>query len=479
VRITRVTLRNFRGITDSTVEFGPGVTVVAGPNEVGKSSIAHAIRLIRESKASSKHRDIIAAKPIGRDAGPEVELELRTGPYDLTFQKRWLKSPITELIVRSPKPEQLSGDAAHDRFHAILAETVDVDLLDALDVLQGQSLDQPNLARITSLHQALDDSAGEVDGHDALMSRIEKEYADYFTASGRPTGDYKSSAEALPALQADVTGLTARSEEMDTLTREFTETSSTLMRLAEESKQAKIDSANHQIAAEQLSELREAVVAAEQDVDRADHDHKMTVAALDGRAELIEDLRVRTDATAVDSVALGALAKTETSLGKLFARASIELKALETDRDDKRAAAREANAAVEQKRDHAERQELAALLDRAAKAESQRVDAQAEMTVASIDDEGLEGLTALDADLRVAESARAAAAPSVVVTPFGSTAVEIGGEPIPASEPFETLALDTVSIEVKGQLLVEVRPGTPPAELDARLLMHASVSKTH
>jgi DNA repair exonuclease SbcCD ATPase subunit len=466
MRITKITLRNFRGITDSTVEFGAGVTVVAGPNEAGKSSIAHAIRFIRESKASSRHRDIVAAKPIGRDVGPEVELELRTGPYELRFHKRWLKTPITELIVRSPKPEQLSGDEAHDRFHAILADTVDVDLLDALDVLQGQSLDQPDLAQITSLHHALDDSAGELDSHDVLLERIDAEFAKYFTSGGRPTGEYKSSADALPALQSDVDELTTRSVEMDRLTDEFTEVSSMLARLTQESEKSKTDLDDNQKAADGLVELREAVAAAERELEEADRNYRAATEALTGRADLIEDLRAREEATAEDSAALTVLQAKEADLIKAFATVRTDLETREKERDQKRAAARAANSGVEQKRDHQEKRELSGLVDRAMEAERQRVDAQGELEVANIDDEDLDDLTMLETDLRVAESARTAAAPNVIITPVAATRVEVGGETIPAGESFEVLALDTVNIEVRGQLLVEVRPGTPPAELD-------------
>ena len=66
-----------------------------------------------------------------------------------------IKQPFTELSVIRPRPEQLSSDDAHDRYLAILAETVDVDLLDALDVAQGESLAQAPLAQIKALHSAL------------------------------------------------------------------------------------------------------------------------------------------------------------------------------------------------------------------------------------------------------------------------------------------------------------------------------------
>ena len=56
-------LRNYRGIEDSRVEFGDGVTVVEGPNEVGKSSIHEAITHLRKTKRAH-------ARPVSKRPNP-------------------------------------------------------------------------------------------------------------------------------------------------------------------------------------------------------------------------------------------------------------------------------------------------------------------------------------------------------------------------------------------------------------------------
>lgn len=180
MRLTQIELTSFRGISHRTIDFAAGVTVVEGPNEVGKSSVLEAMRLVREFKASSKHRSIKNVQPVGRDAGPEVAIEMQTGPYTLSMRKRWLVQPITELTVTAPKGESLSGDDAHDRFVQILSETVDLGLLHALEVQQGDSLDQPELAQLPALQTALETSSDDFDGYDELVSRVDDEYVRYF-----------------------------------------------------------------------------------------------------------------------------------------------------------------------------------------------------------------------------------------------------------------------------------------------------------
>jgi len=57
-----------------------GVTIVEGPNEVGKTSLAEALTLALEQLDSSTRSEIRDAKPVHNDAGPWVEIELSTGP---------------------------------------------------------------------------------------------------------------------------------------------------------------------------------------------------------------------------------------------------------------------------------------------------------------------------------------------------------------------------------------------------------------
>jgi len=80
MRILRVKLTNYRGTEHRKIEFGPQVTIVEGPNEVGKSSIAEALDLLFRFKDSSKHRDIKATIPVHRDESPLVEFEIESGP---------------------------------------------------------------------------------------------------------------------------------------------------------------------------------------------------------------------------------------------------------------------------------------------------------------------------------------------------------------------------------------------------------------
>jgi chromosome segregation ATPase len=222
MRILTIALRNYRGVTDRTVAFAPGgVTIVEGPNEIGKSSIAEAIdRIIEDLDSTSKQR-IQAVKPVDRDVGPEVTIEAETGPYAFRYKKRFLRDRVTELEISRPRRENHTGREAHERVQAILAETVDMALWKALRMEQGDVVGQAALADQTSLSTALDRSAGESPAGDedvTLFGLAHAEYLQYWTETGRrkqavtemeraiadATQKISGLEEAIRAIEADV-----------------------------------------------------------------------------------------------------------------------------------------------------------------------------------------------------------------------------------------------------------------------------------
>ena len=126
MKLHRLVLTNYRGITHREIEFPDhGVVVVCGANEIGKSSMIEALDLLLESKDRSTKKEVKQVKPTHADVGSEVTAEISTGPYRFIYRKRFHKKCETELTVLAPRREQLTGDEAHDRVRAMLAETVD------------------------------------------------------------------------------------------------------------------------------------------------------------------------------------------------------------------------------------------------------------------------------------------------------------------------------------------------------------------
>src|SRR4029079_2607330 len=116
MKIHRIRLRDYRGIRDCVLEPGEtGVTVIEGENEVGKSSVAEALWLIFEQNDDSTSQLVKSLRPADRDAAPEIEIEVSTGPYRFTYFKRFHRGPRTELKTLAPKREALAGREADNR----------------------------------------------------------------------------------------------------------------------------------------------------------------------------------------------------------------------------------------------------------------------------------------------------------------------------------------------------------------------------
>lgn len=488
MRIESVTLRDFRGVVDTTVEFGDGVTVVEGPNEVGKSSLVEAVRLLRQFKATSKASDVRAVEPIGVDAGPEVRMTLRTGRYHLTYRKRWMKSPVAELQVDAPAPEQLTGDEAHDRFLRILRDTVDVDLLEALEVEQGRSLDQPQLASVQALRRALDASDGgaaadggtAADGHDALMERIEQEYLRHWTAKGgKATGEFRAAGARVDELEEALTGLESSSAVLDQKVQEYERQSGLLARLTDQLEENAAQLDRLRAREGEVRALRTAAESSGRAREDARRELDTAVAALDARTGMVAELRER--ATAIEQLAaeLGrseeAHARADAALREAVGRSGRAEEALK----GARAAAKGSAAAVARLRDRLELADLDDRVLRVAQAQERIVEAEAALVPPLVDQEVVRHLTSLETAVKVAEGAREAAAARMVVRVLGDAPVEVDGVAVDGdgadgSRSRELRVLRPVRVEVRGVVSVDVEPATPSKDLETASARAAS-----
>jgi hypothetical protein len=190
VRILRLRLRHYRGVTEREVAFAPrGVTIVSGPNEVGKSSLAEAVELLFDELADTAKQRVREIQPVDRDEGSEIEADVELGPYAFTYTKQFHRRSATRLAIRVPRVEHATGREAHERVRALLEEHVDIALWRALRLVQGAPLDPPALAGAPSLAAALDRAAGVGAGgerEESLFERARAAYQEHFTPTGRP-----------------------------------------------------------------------------------------------------------------------------------------------------------------------------------------------------------------------------------------------------------------------------------------------------
>ena len=303
MKLHRLVLTNYRGIAHREIEFPDhGVVVVSGANEIGKSSMIEALDLLLESKDRSTKKEVKQVKPTHSDVGSEVGAEISCGPYRFVYRKRFHKKCETELTVLAPRREQLTGDEAHDRVQAMLAETVDNDLWHAQRVLQSTSTAAVDLSGCDALSRALDLAAGaDCDAEAAppgteplLIDRIAEEYGRYFTATGRPTGEWSAAISRLAAAEAGVAECAAKVADVDALVARHAELTEQVADLSQQRMAAGPRLAAVRAAAEKIAELTAHAREAELVAAAATATSATATAAHQGRIRLRAELDSRT-----------------------------------------------------------------------------------------------------------------------------------------------------------------------------------------
>lgn len=238
MRIHRIRIANVAGVSSREVTLADhGITLIAGPNESGKSTLFLALQALLDHPDDATHREVKALKPLHTGLTPQVEADLSIGPYRLTYSKSFAKGKAggTTLKIHQPTAESLTGREAHDRVAQIIDENLDRALWDAMRITQGDALGLPTLAGVRSLSAALDQAVGnDVAGEreDNLLKRANQEFLRYWTPGGKPNKDWldldRKVADAVEAervlrdklreLEVDITAYKSKTRELATAT---------------------------------------------------------------------------------------------------------------------------------------------------------------------------------------------------------------------------------------------------------------------
>ncbi len=279
MKFIRLRVANYRGITSADVTFLPtGITMVQGPNEVGKTSLGEAIRVLFEYQDSSKHREVQAIRPVHRDEGPEIELQAESGLYTFTYFKRFYKKPETRLTISMPKPENHTGREAHDRAEAILKETLDIDLWKALTIQQGNAIEQPSLGKQTSLSAALDKAAGGRTSdplEEGLFEKVQKGYLQFCTEKGAEKKDLPEARKALIDAKEEVVRIEEAIRALENDIDRAAVLKRELRQLDMNEKELVKEAASHTADLEEISALESALEAARLKLEAAQKSEEM------------------------------------------------------------------------------------------------------------------------------------------------------------------------------------------------------------
>ena len=475
MKLHRLVLKNYRGIEHREIDFPDhGVVVISGANEIGKSSMVEALDLLLESRDRSTKKEVKQVKPTHADVGSEVTAEISTGPYRFVYHKRFHKKCETQLTVLEPRREQHSGDEAHDRVQAMLAETVDTELWRAQRVLQSASTDAVNLSGCDALTRALDVAAGDaaaLSGTEPLLiDRIDTEYARYFTPTGRPTGEWTAAIKALEAANAEVEQCAAAVAEVDDRVQRHATLTAELAELTQRQQEASARQTAAQAAADAIAALAEQVREAELIAAAATATSTASSAAHTER----ERLRTETDSRTAAVTALEADAREAAEAQAMARDVATEADAVvEQANQDLVAAEERAATARRQVDDLARREEAQRLISKLAKIDaalSERDEIAKELSTITVTDDLLRQIEQAAGAVDRTEGQLALVSATVEFVAAADIELIIGDQlvSLPVGHTWSTIANTATEVELPGIVTARVTPGTSALDIQEK-----------
>ncbi|WP_192843220.1 ATP-binding protein [Aureimonas sp. AU12] len=352
--LTSLTLRDFAGTASATLPaFEPGLNIVVGDNEAGKSTLLQALRAAFFQKHRAGGEAAKALAPYGRQVRPEIEVGFEVGGTPYRLRKAFLVKPEAELEWAGGR---LSGDAVEDRLaelfrfsHSGARKAKEGDFAGAFGLLwveQGRSTQGLDVgAGRDAVTASLEGEVSHVLGGErgrALLAYSKSQQDRFFTNSLRASinSPLKEAEERLTELREALSGRETAYRDYEAKLDRLATRRETLRSYEREDAVGKAAAAV--TAAE---EAQRAIADIERDCDQAGRDLKHALAARDRAAErlkaregLIEGVR-----RAGEAAAAAREARDELAQGR--ARDLAEIARLEAAHGQARVAMREADAA--------------------------------------------------------------------------------------------------------------------------------------
>ena len=232
--IRRIAVRNFRKLLDGVEinELEPGLTVIVGDNEEGKSTLLKALQSAFFDKYSLSGSTADDMLPFGSKVQPKVEVDFKIDQTLYHLTKGFLQSKFARLESNG---RRLENSSAEERLEDILgfsrrdrgaAKEENRGLSGLLWVEQGRDFAELDLNQDTrdALHEAIEGEVGQVTGGERgrkLLAAVTRNYDTYYTPTGREKKGLKDKQREVESLKTQVESLESElvlyDEKVDTL----------------------------------------------------------------------------------------------------------------------------------------------------------------------------------------------------------------------------------------------------------------------
>ncbi len=479
MRLLSLRLKNFKGVEREEVEFRPtGVTLIQGPNEVGKTSLMNALDILIEYADSSQRREVEATQPSGRDRGTEIEARFRIRDQEFTYWKRYHRERETRLTIEQRgERRSLAGREAHDYVKDLLMTHTDWDLWKALKIAQGIATDSVThvaLGASTSLREALDRAAGgrEALADDTLFQRVSQERDRYYSATGHErkaafgeaqdrVRELKDEAEELERrverVETDIEQFDHLDREIRGVTLEAQEAQQNLRALKDSLAQVEALEVTHRDALQKLRQAQDRLHALSRQWSERSRVSEQESELTQGIAELDEGIQ--------------AAMKEEVDAQRSLAGAKAENEAAEVRRLEARQTFERLN---EDANIFIVRHELSLLRNQVDRIRQFTQEMAAQETARSrihINEDGLKALRKQADKVHAARSGLEVGSPTAVIRALNPITVTVNGTPLAlAGDDEEQLSVaEPIEVRVPGTLAISMSPGASVSDLQKKL----------
>ena len=473
MQIRKIEIQNYKKLIGPVVidRIGDGITVIAGDNEEGKSTLLQALRAVLFDRHNLTGDAAEAMQPFGHRVRPEIGLEFEIGGITYKLKKGYCQRPSAELItptgvLTGPDAEEKlqellrfrppgKGQGKPEQHHGVFG---------MFWIEQGRAFSPLPLSpdNRTTLMGALESEVGQVLGGArgrTLKDSIAARYRVIFTDGGKPRGPYAEAISLVEKLEAEIGPRREQLKQYEDKVDELARTRDRLSGYEKEGRlgRAEADLKTAQTRLDHIGTLENKVAVADQAYRLAEAEVRSPTAAVMQRDALIErEKKDRNDASGFDD-ALRRAEDAVTRLSEDFTLRADTLKTAEIALDEANRTLLAIDQRLERQRLTAERDRLTAALDAAKTADDKAREARAASAAIKIDAVGLKRLRNLDQKRIEAEGALAGSSTLIQFQLKADNSVTVGGTAAPSSGDMSVT--DPTKLEIVGTGTITVIPG--------------------
>ena len=475
MRIARLAVRRFRKLREG-IEidgFEPGLTVIVGDNEEGKSTLLKALQSAFFDRHNQTGKLIDEMMPFGSSVRPEIEVDFELAGESYRLEKGFCHEP-SALLKRNGGERTWQNDSAEETLRELFgftppgrgaAKEEHRGLAGLLWVEQGRAFDPLRLNEDsrTALHDAIEGEVGQVLGGDrgrALLAAAEERTRRYFTPkTGSERDALKSPRKRVKDLQDECDKLKSDVEDYDEKVEDLEKLQGRLAQYQRDNRlgAAKTDVERANKAVRQIEDLENDIKTAKAEADSAATLAGSAEGDRDRRREMVKSVEQKACDIENTRSVLQESEMERDAARENYDAAQLSFEERSTQLEAVRKAHREAQRQLGRAQIAASLNDLENRLG-LAESLSSRIEKEREILAGfAIDDRALERLRDLSGKVRESEAALDAIATSLIFAPDGDNTVTLDDLAVDTDKPLRITDRTTIRLERFGTL--EILPG--------------------